>query len=271
LADGYENPQVSVGGSTITPTQSGGRYTVTEHTTVSISAPPIGSPPAHSYIVTVEVGAGISNLTPAGNSHPVNEGSPFTLTFSLADGYENPQVTANENAVTPTELNGVYTATFTVTENTTVSISASPIGTPPANSYTVTVKAGAGITNLTPAGNSHPVDEGSPFTLTFTLGSGYENPQVTVNENAITPTKLGGTYTVTFTVTQNATVSISATLTPTTAVNGVEAGDFVVATTYYTIIGQEVRRPAVNGIYLVKEKYFSKKITVTKRLIIVND
>ena len=161
--------------------------------------------------------------------------------------------------------------TITVTENATVSISASLAGVPPADSCTVTVSAGAGVSNLTPAGSSHTVARGSAFTLTFTLTDGYENPQVTAGDSAVTPTQSSGTYTVTITVTENATVSISATLTPATGVTGIEAGDFVVATIYYNIAGQEVRKPAMSGIYLIKETYFSGKVTITKRLIIVND
>jgi hypothetical protein len=60
-------------------------------------------------------------------------------------------------------------------------------------------------------------------------------------------------------------------LTPATRIDGIEAGDFVVATTYYTILGQEIRKPEMSGIYLVKETCFSKKVTIPKRVIIVND
>ena len=76
---------------------------------------------------------------------------------------------------------------------------------------------------------------------------------------------------MTFTVTSDIAVNISAKLASATGINGIEAGDFVVATIYYNIVGQEVRRPAMSGIYLIKETYFSKKVTITKRLIIVND
>jgi hypothetical protein len=219
-------------------------------------------------------GTGIANVTPSGNSHAVDSGSAFILTFTVSSGYENPQVTVGGSAVTPTQSNGTYTVTIAaVTANVTVSISASliVIPTPIPSSKTITVVAGTGIANVTPSGNSHAVDSGSVFTLTFTVSSGYEKPQVTVGGSAVTPTQNGGTYTVTIAaVAANVTVSISATPVP-TGIDDIDPNDFVVSVVYYSLYGREIQRPFMTGVYIIKETYASKKVVVTKKVIIVND
>jgi hypothetical protein len=225
---------------------------------------------ANSYNVTIDESAGIAITAPAGTSsktHAVPLGDSLVVKFTVDAGYENPVVLLAGEPVTPAlSDDGEYTLVVKSDFSVTLSISATlvPVVTIAADNVSINVISPSG-------GSSHPTPAGSEFEIRFTLKVGYENPTVTVGGEAVTPVNEGGVYTVTFTVTAGVIVSISAVPVSSTGIDDIEQGDYVVATVYYNLQGQEVRKPAISSIYILKETYASKKVLTTKRLVIVNE
>ncbi|MDR3366253.1 MAG: fibronectin type III domain-containing protein [Prevotellaceae bacterium] len=217
------------------------------------------------YLVRItSVGEGISLTSPPTNSvNTIAAGDSLTITFTVAEAYENPVVTANGAPVSCALVGGSYVAVVKSTDDVNVSLSASP-------KPTVTVNADQNsIVVISPTGATHRVSANSTFEIRFNLRASYANPVVTVNGVPVEPVFGGGVYSVTITVTGDVAVNLSASLAPVTGVEAIQDNDFVVSTIYYNLLGREVRAPAVSGIYFVKETYASKKTVVHKRLIIV--
>jgi hypothetical protein len=217
-----------------------------------------------AYVVKIiSVGAGVDITSPSNLTSTVSMGDSLTITFTLDGAYENPVVTANAAPVSCVLTDAGYVAVIKSTINVKVSIAASL-------KPTVTLTVDESIVIISPSGLSHTVETNSSFSIQFNLRQGYANPVVTVNGSNVDPTFSGGVYNVSITITENTTVSLSASPAPVTGIeDNVWDNDYVVATIYYNLLGQEVRTPAVSGIYFVKETYASKKTVVRKKLIIV--
>ncbi|MDR1341813.1 MAG: fibronectin type III domain-containing protein [Prevotellaceae bacterium] len=223
---------------------------------------------ADSYSVTINESAGITITAPTGTSgktHTVPLGSSLEVKFTVNAGYENPVVLLDGEPVTPAVSNGEYSLVVESSVSVTLSISVTPIPV-------VTIAAdNVSINVISPSGSSHPTPAGSQLVIQFAPKVGYENPTVTVGNEVVAPVDNGGTYTVTITVTASVTVTISAAPVTSTGIDGIEPGDYVVATVYYNLQGQEIRKPAISGIYILKKTYASRKVLATKRLVIVNE
>ena len=216
-----------------------------------------------SYIVRISAGDGITITSPEEQRKTVPAGDSLEITFTVAEAYERPIVLANGNAVSCAATGAGYVAVIKSAINVNVSLSASL-------KPTVTISADQqSITVISPSGISFAVHTDSVLAIRFNLKQGYANPVVTVNGDSVEVAFSGGVYNATVTVTENVTIALSAVPAPVTGIEDVWDNDYVVSTIYYSLLGQEVREPAISGIYVVKEIYASKKSVVRKRLIIV--
>ncbi|MDR0711255.1 MAG: DNRLRE domain-containing protein [Prevotellaceae bacterium] len=143
LNEGYENLQVTMDNSPVTPNLVDGVYTVSipqvaADVNITIAADAIADEPTATVTVTFAAGAGITIVSSSGSSpYVARYGSAFELRFTLNEGYENLQVMVGSSPVTPDLADGVYTVTIPqltipqVTENLTltISLSATPLST----------------------------------------------------------------------------------------------------------------------------------------------
>ncbi|MDR1342085.1 MAG: fibronectin type III domain-containing protein [Prevotellaceae bacterium] len=226
---------------------------------------------ANSYNVTINKGEEITITAPAdvSSTRPVPLGSSLEVKFRVDERYENPVVLLDGEPVTPALSNGEYSYIVESDADVTLSISATliPIVTIAADNASIIVSSPTG-------GNIHPTSAGTTLEIRFSLKAGYENPTVKVGGEDVDPLYANGVYTVSVTVTADVTVTISATPAtpaPPTGIDNIKPGDYVVASVYYNLQGREVRKPAISGIYILKETYASRKVLVTKRLVIVNE
>jgi hypothetical protein len=185
------------------------------------------------------------------------------------------QVTVNGSPVSagnPDEA-GLYTLTIDdIAFDNAIDISTVPT-VPTVQVHHVAVTAAVGVSIVLPSGESpYAVVAGNPFELRFALDAGYENPQVVVDGSAVAAIPDDNGYIVSFdAVTADITIALSASPVAATGISSIDPGDFVVSVIYYSLQGQEVRRPAITGIYIAKKTYASGKILVAKELVIVNN
>ncbi|MDR1342845.1 MAG: hypothetical protein LBK18_06285 [Prevotellaceae bacterium] len=263
----YENPQVTVNDeSYVLGAPADGVYAVavpnvTEAISVNISA--------SLELVNVTVAASHVTVTsPAGESpYAVPYGSECTITFTVDEHYENPQVTVNGAGYEFADpVEGVYAVTGIISGATEVSITASPV------MFDLTLTADANITLVTPAAaGSVPAAYGSAFVVSFRVAAGYAPVLKADGVEVSTGTpNADGVYTVTAVeqVTRECFVDLTATKENANAVYKEDPSDPVVRVQYYTIAGQEVREPAATGIYVVKRTHASKKTTAHKEVIV---
>ena len=271
LNEHYANPQVTIGGALYAlDNPTGGVYTVTigavtRDTVVRIAA----SPETFEVNVTAEH---VTVATPAGESpHTVAYDSVFTLTFTVDEHYENPQVTVGgaPYALGSPTGSGVYTVVDTITQATNISIVALP------KEYDLTLTAGANVTLVSPtAAGSVPVAYGSAFVVQFRVATGYTPVLKTDGtELQIGSPDAQGIYAVTAVqqVSGEHYVAITAKEDAPSAIYREDFSDPVVRVQYYTLAGVEVAQPAVTGVYIVKRTLASKKVVVRKELITVNN
>ena len=147
-------------------------------------------PEPETYEVTLTQGEGYTIAAAEGSSSPVTEGSSFSFTVSVKEGYEGaPVVKANGTEITA--VNGVYTI-----ENITAAQTVTVEGiTAISNTYTVTLPEGVGYTIAAAEGSSSPVTEGGSFSFTLTVNEGYEGTPV-VKANSTVLTAVEGVYTI---------------------------------------------------------------------------
>jgi hypothetical protein len=133
-------------------------------------------------------------------------GESANITFTLEDDYEAP-IKVNGTPVSLTPAVDVYTYTLSsVTSDTTITIEATP-----AVYYDVTVTTtGVTVTSPTLDPDGKFVSGASPR-ITFTVDAAYENPVVKVNNEDYTlGDAVEGVYTITTTISADASVSITA-------------------------------------------------------------
>ncbi|MDR1738707.1 MAG: hypothetical protein LBR66_07840 [Candidatus Symbiothrix sp.] len=184
-------------------------------------------------------------------------GTAYTLIFKPETGYTHPTVTVNGTAATVTRADSIYTLIVpNVTADLSIDITCSEIVW---RTLTVT-SSGVTFTKTPPT----QIADGDPYTLTFTLQSGYENPVVTVDGTAYTlAAPVNGVYTITIaTVSADVTIDIASTNT-----GLYDVVPQVVAVKYYTLQGMEVRQPSQDGIYIVKRIYDNQQTKVSKEII----
>lgn len=147
-------------------------------------------PEPETYEVTLTQGEGYTIAAAEGSSSPVTEGSSFSFTVSVKEGYEGaPVVKANGTEITA--VNGVYTI-----ENITAAQTVTVEGiTAISNTYTVTLPEGVGYTIAAADGSNSPVTEGGSFSFTVTVNNGYEGTPV-VKANSTVLTAVEGVYTI---------------------------------------------------------------------------
>jgi predicted outer membrane repeat protein len=224
----------------------------------------------HNIVLIAE---GVTITAPTDeNPHVVNHGGSLTVHVTLASDYFAPIVlTRGDGSVINFNLSGgEYEATVSyITADDSIRITADN------GVRYITIRKDERVTLLTSGGqpSTDTVREarvGQQFTVEFTVPAGYE-PQVSLLGGGVGGvTTLGtgkaNTYSSRISsVTANATIVIA--LPAATGVAEVDPNDPVVATQYYTLQGQEVRTPAVTGIYIVRRQHLSSRISVVKRLI----
>ncbi|MDR1342160.1 MAG: right-handed parallel beta-helix repeat-containing protein [Prevotellaceae bacterium] len=225
----------------------------------------------HNIVLIAE---GVTITAPTDeNPHVVNHGGSLTVRVTLASGYLAPIVLTrgDGSAVNFSLSGGEYEATVSyITAADSIRITADN------GIRYITIRKDGRVTLLTSDGqpSTDTVREariGQQFSVEFTVPAGYE-PQVSLLGGGVGDvTTLGtgeaNTYSSRISsVTANATIVIA--LPAATGVDEVDPNDPVVAAQYYTLQGQEVRTPAVTGIYIMRRQHLSGRTSVAKRLIV---
>ncbi|MDR2814634.1 MAG: glycoside hydrolase family 88 protein [Prevotellaceae bacterium] len=146
------------------------------------------------------------------------------------------------------------------------------------NAVAVSFSVSPGVTVIyPPVGSPCRVLYGGSLTLRFTVDSGYENPEVTAGgaPHPLDAPDAAGVYTATIpNLTSDIAIGITAAVVavvppptpPATGIADVAANDPVVKTELYNMQGQEVREILLPGVYIVKKRHASGKVTVAKEL-----
>lgn len=229
--------------------------------------------------VNLSISRGITLTTLSGiDRYEVARGGDFRLAFTVDEQhYVNPQVTVNGAPRTPDIfMDSIYTLTTTVTDATDIAVTATPV------EYNLTLTIDSLITLLSPnTAGVIPVAYGSAFAVSFRVEDGYQ-PLLEVDDTEVplgTP-NAEGIYELIAIASTNGEhrVALSASKTPKppttdppTSVHGEADNDPVVEVKLYNLQGQEAHDILLPGIYIVKKKHASKKVTVTKELRITTE
>jgi hypothetical protein len=272
LSAHYVNPQVTLNGAgyALAP-PADGVYTVTvPSVTSSVSISVSATLESLDVTVTADHVTVTSHSQANASSYTVLYGSEDTLTFTVDEFYVNPQVTVNGESYTlAAPVNDVYTVITLITENTAVSITAS------LEEFDLMLTVGENITLVAPAAaGSVPAAYGSELVVSFRVAAGYapvvKTDGISVEVGA---PSADGLYTVTAVeqVTGEHYIALTATRVETpNAVYKEDPSDPVVHVQYYTVVGQEVRKPVRTELLIVKRTHASKKVVVRKEMVVVN-
>lgn len=124
--------------------------------------------PADQYTLMVTLGTGVTG-TPISGSYAYDENQAVPYSYTLQTGYVNLVVTldgitvANSGSIT---MNSNHTLTATAGE--------------PTVKYTLEVQVGTGVSGV-PVAGTYPYDENEIVSYSYTLQTGYENLEVTLD------------------------------------------------------------------------------------------
>jgi hypothetical protein len=272
LVEGYEI-SVKVNGierSDLLTRESDATYTFTvPKLTASISVAIETSLRKYSVVLLAEDGV---TVTGGASTRTVDHGSSLSVSVTLADGYFSPvdfiRLDGSNVRVT-SETNGVYTATIgNIKANDSIRITADN------GKRYITIRKDERVTLVSSSVNSTDTVQEAQlaerYEVVFKTPAGY-TPTVTLQSGATITTlpeaNEENTYRSYITgVSDNATIIITLTA-PATGIAGVDANDPVVSVRYYNLQGQEVRHPAVTGIYILHRLHLSGRTSVEKTLI----
>ncbi|MDL2322670.1 hypothetical protein LJC52_01640 [Bacteroidales bacterium OttesenSCG-928-A17] len=151
-------------------------------------------------VVTINAEDYVTVTSPTLNeNNEYHSGSSFTLSFKLAEGYENPVINVNGAIVGDPVLNGTtYSATVSaITTGAVINISASlmtlPVAVTKSDEITLTT---------TPEAN---VEYGDEYKVSFTVADTYHTPLAVVNGKYAALSVDAGTYTLTIDEVKEAT------------------------------------------------------------------
>lgn len=270
VADGYDVSAVNVNGTDRSgdylAVGDGGEYTLTlPQLTASVSVAIALNIRQYGVVLIAE---GVTIVAPDGiNPHLVSHNSSLAVRVTIAEGYFLPVklVRRDGSVITASASGDEYAATISnITANDTVRVTADN------GIRHITIHKDARVTLVGAADTVLEASLTRQLDVTFTVPDGF-TPTVTLNGAPATalPTGDANTYSLRIaSVTGDATITI--TLTAATGIADADPNDPVVSVRYYNLQGQEVRQPAVTGVYVLRRQHLSGSITVVKRLVNVD-
>lgn len=150
----------------------------------------------------------LTNVTSSYSGSSVADGTTITVNLSVNDGYSftsTPFYTMSGNVTSFTQTENGYTADITVTDDLTITATAS------LNTYTITQN----LNNVTSSYSGSSVTHGTNITVNLTANSGYNFqsvPTYTMGGDSYNFTETATGYTANITVTGNLTITAAAVL-----------------------------------------------------------
>jgi hypothetical protein len=214
---------------------------------------------------------GVDIVEPAGaNPHLVDHGDSLIVKVRPAEGYFAPVVLVlpDGSAISASLSEGEYVAVIpSITANDSIRITA----TADDGTRRITIRKDDRVTLADGADTVREAKIGERFTVTFTAPTGY-TPTVTLQDGrtieveVISSGEGANTYKAEIVeISGNDVMTIA--LVAATGVANVDPSDPVVSVKYYNLQGQEVKRPALTGIYILRKLHLSGRTTVEKRLV----
>ena len=178
----------------ITKTKS---FTVKENTTVIVSFKKMEEPKVETFNVTLDLKeGGKASITGAKDLKAVPKGTKLSVTATPDKGYQLDKILAGKEDITKTK-------SFTVKENTTVTVSFKKMEEPKVETFNVTLETeGEGKAFITGAKDLKVVPKGTKLSVTVIPNKGYRLDKILAGKEDITETK-------SFTVKENTVVTVS--------------------------------------------------------------
>ncbi|MDY6148910.1 MAG: T9SS type A sorting domain-containing protein [Porphyromonas sp.] len=190
---GHQLDKILAGKEDITKTKS---FTVKENTTVTVTFKK-EQPKVETYKVILDTKTGgKATITGAKDLKAVPKGTKLSVTATPDKGYQLDKILAGKEDITKTK-------SFTVKENTTVTVSFKKMEEPKVETFNVTLETeGEGKAFITGAKDLKVVPKGTKLSVTVIPNKGYRLDKILAGKEDITETK-------SFTVKENTVVTVS--------------------------------------------------------------
>ncbi len=191
---GHQLDKILAGKEDITKTKS---FTVKENTTVIVFFKKMEEPKVETFNVTLDLKeGGKASITGATDLKAVPKGTKLSVTATPDKGYQLDKILAGKEDITKTK-------SFTVKENTTVTVSFKKMEEPKVETFNVTLETeGEGKAFITGAKDLKVVPKGTKLSVTVIPNKGYRLDKILAGKEDITETK-------SFTVKENTVVTVS--------------------------------------------------------------